>query len=153
MGLLIMLIVTLIFFFILKWIIGTTLGAAGISCAILIGWFLLNIRAGTTGLIKANMRAYFVQRSRGTSHKEAMERVIKSRYPLSQENQVEVKAMFDSIASNVTTEEGELKNLVYMILSYESGSPPTVGWTTKVLQKIDDVYESMNRRYGLIKSK
>ena len=99
------------------------------------------------------MRAYFVQRSRGASHKEAMERVIESRYPLSQEKQAEGKAMFDSIPSNVTTEKDQLKTLVSIILSYESGSPPTVGWTTKILQKIDDVHESMSRRYGLTKSK
>lgn len=149
MGFLIMLIVTLASFFILKLIIGTTLEAAIISCAIFIGWFLFNIRAGTTGLIKANMRAYFVPRSKGVSHKEAMERVIESRYPLSQGKQAEVKAMLGSVTSNVGSEEDELKNLVSIILSYESGSPPTLGLTIKILQRIDDVYESMSRQYGL----
>ena len=147
MGFIVMLAVTLIVFFILKGIIGT-LGSIILSSILLAVWFLVNIRAGSTGLIKANMRVYFVQRSRGASHKEALNLVIKSRYPFSQEKQLIVKDIFER-TSPKGSEDSDLKALVYTIFSFENGSPPTHDWIANILRKIDNVYNSISRQYKI----
>lgn len=146
MGFFIMLVVTLVVFFVLKGVIGI-LGAAVFSVILLGGWFIFNIRAATTGLIKANMRAYFVQRSIGASHEEAMDKVIRSRYPFSQEKQATVKATFDSASARID-EKDDLENLIYIIFCLEAGNLPPPHQKFKLLSKINNIYDSMSRQYG-----
>lgn len=156
MGFFVMIAVGLVVFFILKGIIGT-LVAAILSIALLGGWFMLNIRSSTTGLIKANMRSYFLSRTKGATHEEAFEKVIWSRYPFSEEKPAAVKSMFEDykkfLAENLEgkvqqTDEEELKSLVYFIFCYEQGDPPTSDLKDQIFRIIDDVYDSMSRRYG-----
>ena len=145
-GFFIMLAVTLVVFFVLKGVIGI-LGATMFSIILLVGWFMFNFRAATTGLIKANMRAYFVQRSRGASHEDAMDRVIRSRYPFSQEKQAAVKTTFDSASARVD-EKDDLENLIYIIFCLEAGMLPPPHQKFKLLSKINNIYDSMSRQYG-----
>lgn len=48
--------VCLAIFFGLQYTLGT-LGAAALSTLLFVGWFVFNVRAATTGLVKACMRS------------------------------------------------------------------------------------------------
>jgi len=112
-----MLIVTIIVFFILRAFIGTWI-ALLLSIIFCIAWWLFNYRAGTIGLIKSNLRAYFTARFRGLTEDEALAWVIRSRYPISEQKRMEVENLFGS-KENLDSEEERVKSLVFTIFCYE----------------------------------
>ena len=121
---------------------------AAISCAIfLVGWFMFNRRALTTGLIESDMRTYFNARSKGANHQEAMDRVIRYRYPFSQQKRSFVKSMSGELSRN-GTDEDSLKALIYVIFCQQSGRPPIPDCGGKIILKIDDIYDSISSQYG-----
>lgn len=133
-------------FIILHEVIGV--GGAAISCAIfLVGWVMFNRRALTIGLIESDMRAYFNARSKGANHREAIERVIRYRYPFSGEKRSRVKSMSGELSRN-GTDEDSLKTLVYVIVCQETGKPPIPDCGGRIILKIDDIYDSMSSQYG-----
>jgi hypothetical protein len=147
MGYLLMLCCTLVVFFIIKSFWGT-IEAATLSGVFLVGWALFNIRAATHGLVKSNLRAYFVSRSRGATREQALAEVIRSRYPFSQNKQEMVKAMFGGIPpAESRGEKGDLSFLVYTIFRYETGRRSTERQDEKIIRKIDDLYDSMTNEY------
>jgi len=148
MGFFIMLAVTFLVFFLLRNVIGI-LGAVALSVVFLIGWCWFNIRAGMTGLAKANMRAYFNQRAKGASHEEALDWVIRFRYPFSPEKQAACKDFVDAVLQDSAGEEDDLKWLVYIIFCYEAGRPPD-RIVHKVFRNIDNIYYSMSKRYSFL---
>lgn len=79
MGLLAMLICTLILFIILTSFLSIGLSIL-LAVLFLCGWFLYNIYSGKTGLIKANLNAYFIARARGMNHDDALNFMVDSRY-------------------------------------------------------------------------
>jgi hypothetical protein len=149
MGYLLMLCAALVLFFILKSFMGI-IEAGAISGVFLVGWALFNIRAATHGLVKSNLRAYFVSRSRGAAHEQALEEVIRSRYPFSQNKQEMVKAMFGGVPpAESRGEKGDLSFLVYTIFRYETGRRSTWRQDEKIIHKIDDLYDSMTNEYNV----
>lgn len=109
-------------------------------------WVLFNVRAGTTGLFKASLRVYFKCRSRGTSHEDAMARVVQTRYPFSVERQMAVMDTFSRTPCG-ESEEDQLKILVYTIFCQESGVPPS-DYKERIIKDLDRVHSSMRRKYG-----
>lgn len=117
------------------------------SYTILGCFFLFLFRSGTTGLFKANIRYYFAKRYGGTSHREAIDKVIRSRYRLIDERDL-IKAQFERIPPSGNVKE-DLTQLVYLIFCYESGIPATPELENDIRQQIDDVYESISRRFNI----
>jgi len=149
MGLLFMLGVIAVVFFLVKSLIGG-IGAAVISGVLLFVWFLINHHAGTKGLVHANMRAYFVTRSQGSTHEYALNRVIRSRYPVSSGNQEYVSYSFHRLVDGRSRgERDDLELLIYTIFTHESGQPPTKELENKTFQMIKDSYDSMSSKYRL----
>ena len=118
-----------------------------VSFLVLAGWPWFNPRSGTTFLIKSIMNPYFVSRSRGATHEEALERVIKSRYPFSIGKQAEIKSRFDSVLP-IGDEREALKKLVYEICCYEQEGELPSHLMAGVPRMIDDIYDSLGSRYG-----
>ena len=143
----IMLIVTIIVFFILRAFVGTWI-ALFLSILFHIAWWLFNYRAGIIGLIKSNLRAYFTARSRGLTEDEALAWVIHSRYPMSEQKRLEVENLSSSKES-LDSEEERVKSLVFIIFCYEQGTPPTFEFTQKILAKIHKAYQSMSRKHSM----
>lgn len=150
MGILIMLAVVVAAFFILKTFIGV-LGAVLVSAVLFIGWFIFNIRASTTGTIKSNMQAYFLTRQKGANHQDALDRVIQTRYPLSEGKRADIRTRFNSkLPDRNDDEKYDLKHLVYVIFCDENGLPPESS-AQRILNKIDKIYDSMSKKYGFSK--
>ena len=139
-------VITLVVSFILGGVIGVSV-AVIVSLLVLASWLWFNPRSGNIRLIKAIMNPYFVSRSMGAAHEEALEKVIKSRYPFSKENQAEVRSRFCDISPGDSEKEA-LKNLVYIMYSYEllMELPPYL--RDKVFITIDKVYNSLSSHYG-----
>jgi hypothetical protein len=112
----------------------------------LVGWSLYTKRLLHIGLMKANMHAYFDARWMGVNHQEAILKVIKYRYPFSQEERAFVKSMFDKISQS-DNEKGHLKALIYVMHCHEANRPPKLNSSDKVLLKIERIYDSINSRY------
>ena len=132
-------------FFILHEVIGVA-GAATIYAIFLVSWFMLNRRVLTIGLIKSDMRAYFNARSKGVNHQEAINRVIRYRYPFSQEKRSFVKSIFGEISRN-GSDEDSLKTLIYIIFCQETGRPPIPDRGRKIILKINDIYDVVSSQY------
>jgi len=132
-------------FFILHEVIGVA-GAATIYAIFLVSWFMLNRRVLTIGLIKSDMRAYFNARSKGANHQEAIDRVIRYRYPFSQEKRSFVKSIFGEISRN-GSDEDSLKTLIYIIFCQETGRPPIPDYGDKIILKINDIYDVVSSQY------
>ena len=143
-----MLIITIIVFFILMAFVGIWI-ALPLSILLLIAWWLFNYRAGTIGLIKSNLHAYFTARSRGLAEDEALAWVIRSRYPMSEQKRMEVENLLSS-KEGPDSEEERVKSLVFVIFCYEQGTPPTFEFTQKILAKIDEVHRSMRRKHSML---
>lgn len=146
-GVIIMIGASIAIFMILKGAIGIVYSAI-VSIFIFILWSVFNYRSATKGLFKSNMFAYFVKRLKGSSHEAALEWVIISRYPYSEEKQNNVRRMFNAMRIGLD-EESDIKTLVFVIFCNECGQPPTLHATYKILNKIDKVYESMERKYKI----
>jgi len=63
---------------------------------------------GKKGIIKSNMRTYFKARKKGLTVDQALDWVIKSRYPLSEENRKTVTEWFKD-KKNLETEEDKIR--------------------------------------------
>ncbi|HEY5593659.1 MAG TPA: hypothetical protein VIL61_00680 [Nitrospiria bacterium] len=162
--------VCLAIFFGLQHTIGT-LGAAGLSTLLFVGWFVFNVRAATTGLVKACMRSYFIQRDRGVGAEEALDGVIQARYRFSKDKQRKVRTMFEDMLnestlsgwserfiwdlSQLAVTDDEIKKgknvepiklLTYVVFCHDNGTPPP-GTTTKIISQINQVYALMRAQY------
>jgi hypothetical protein len=133
-------------FFLLYTIIGIE-GAAIIFSIFLVGWSMYSKRLLSIGLMKADMHAYFDARSRGLNHHEAISKVIRYRYPFSQNKRSVIKSMFDKIASKRGNEINNLKALIYVMHCHEANKPPTLNCKDKIFLKIDHIYDSIRSRY------
>ncbi len=116
---------------------------------------------GTSGLIKANLKAYFKARKKGLDVDKALAHVIKSRYPLSERKRREVEQMFRLDLGAAKTESEKIKKLVLAILLEEypglEFSEPKFGKNLSIkpsaLQQaefqLNEIYNSMQRKYKL----
>jgi len=93
------------------------------------------------GLIKSNLRMYFHAKTKGATHKVALDIVIETRYPLSQDNQMLVRHMLMDVSENLS-EKDELEKLIHIMFNVEGGTPPSI----KVLSKFDEIYESFREK-------
>jgi hypothetical protein len=115
----------------------------------LIGCFLFNaLFSPLISIIRPNMRIYFALRVRGESHECAMRRVIETRYPFSQKKTDYAKRNILNRISRDQSEKEQLKALVYMILCYEHRTPPTMHMSEEIQRQIDDIYDSLSKKYG-----
>ena len=99
----------------LWWIIGILIISAII-------YFLYNIFSPTYAerdLIRTNIKSYLISRSASKSHEEAIDFVLWSRYPLSEEHRQKVFDYFMKSLASGDNEFEQLKKLVYSIYNYE----------------------------------
>jgi tryptophanase len=150
----IVLAVTVGLFFLLKALVGIVFAVA-ISTAILILFPILNRRSNTTGLFKANMKAYFNLRTQGLSHKKAIAGTIASRYAISDANRSRVMAMFYGDADMAKKETlyadkgTDLRTLVYLIYRFEIGVPESLEESDHIQEKIAVTYRSLASQYDV----
>ena len=116
---------------------------------------------GTSGLIKANLKAYFKARKKGFDVDRALEHVIKSRYPLSERKRREVEHMFRLDLGSAKTESEKIKKLVLTILLEEypglEFSEPKFGKNLNIKPsafqqaefQLNEIYNSMRKKYNL----
>lgn len=121
------------------WLTTSVWAAVGVTVLVLVGWFLLNVQAGSTGLIKANLFAYFSGRRRGMSHDEAVANVVITRYT-SEQHRLVIAARLDAMRP-FNSDEDEIKELVYIIFEYELGARPSHDWQMKVRSQIALLYQ------------
>ena len=98
------------------------------------------------GLIKANLIAYFRARSKGKSHSEALDWVVKSRYPFSENSRDIVWSIFTNEGIHETPED-EIKSLIFFIFVYEGGAMLPPGLLNKVKKEIDKKYFKFSQKY------
>ena len=146
MGILVMLIITVAAFFVLKMFFSTAVSII-LAVAFLICWYILNYYSSSTGLIKANLKSYFISRERGLPAEEALKNMAHARYPVSKKNQALVISMYERIIKD-TNERDRVRGLVYLIYCHENGDPP-INYSYKVLGKIDKIYDSMCSKYDI----
>ncbi len=149
-GLLVMLIVATVAFFLLRDPLGST-WALIVSVIIPCLWFRINLRAGTIGLFKANIRSYMILRHAGDSHEEALAGMVRSRFPFSTEKQVEVWNRFETLRamSQPQDQAHDLVNLVYLIFCVTHGSPPNLMMQLRFRDQIWTVYAPLAKKYGV----
>lgn len=145
MGFVVMLVVTICVFFVLRAFVGSLL-AIIVAVAIHIAWWVINKRAATKGLFKANIYAYLKNRAAGESIEESLMWVIKSRYPMSEEKRAYILTMFTEVDPKGDEME-RLKALVYVIFCHENGPPPTIELEVEYINEIDKLCNSMSRKY------
>jgi len=150
MEILFMLVITVAAFFGLK-IFFSTVVSIILAVTLHICWLILNRYSSSTGLIKANLKSYFISRKRGFPVEEALKNMVRARYPISKRNQALVTSMRES-GVNDSNEHERVKTLVYYIFCHENGDPPR-NYAYKVLGKIDKIYDSMCRRYDISNNK
>jgi len=149
MGLLLMLFITIIIFFVLKLLFGFIVSMV-LSLIFLVGWGLFNIMSGTKGLFKSNMRMYFSLRARGFNREDAIEGVINSRYPDSVYLRINTLNSFRELCGSAldVSEEEYLKLLVYLIFCNEAFTPSSEQEKRKITDQIDKIYNSLRWRYN-----
>ena len=112
---------------------------------------------GINGLIKANIRVYLKARSRGKSHEESLDHVLKTRYPFSKKNQKYVKDVYlaaylplfnpfydkfktkEKLADLVGLEFVDLIELLHAICFFETREKEVLGgdFTAKIVEYIE----------------
>lgn len=122
MNALVMLGVTLGVFLLLHAALPTLLALA-LSVVFLIAWFRFNMRAATKGLVRANLRAYFVTRARGGDHGDALFQMVASRYPFDQQRATRVLVQLATAAADAGPRD-QLRSLVFAVFVEENGRPP-----------------------------
>jgi hypothetical protein len=105
---------------------------------------------GSSGLIKANLKAYFKARSKGLPEDDALEWVIHSRYPMSEEKHKEIEDF--SEYKKLNSEEERIKELVFDIWFCECAPPqkgfmPDFELDEKIRFQIDEIYKTMRKKY------
>lgn len=158
MGIIVMLIITVAAFFVLKIFFSTAISII-LAVAFLICWYILNRYSSSTGLIKANLKSYFISRKRGLSVEKALKNMVRARYPVSKKNQELIMSTHERV-EGITRERNDrdrVRGLVYLIYCHENGDPPINDSykinLDKVLGKIDKIYDSMCRRYDISNDK
>ncbi|MBC8200236.1 MAG: hypothetical protein ISS67_05230 [Desulfobacterales bacterium] len=120
---------------------------------------------GSSGLIKANLKAYFKARSKGLPEDDALEWVIQSRYPISEHNRQMVRLEFEREFNKTKnySEKKKITELVRIILFNENPhladrcllSQPTLGRDfnlkpslgQKIDYQMDEIYNSLRGKY------
>ncbi len=135
----------------LWWIIGILIISAII-------YFLYNIISPTYAerdLIRTNVKNYLKARSASKSHEEAIDYVLWSRYPLSEEPRQKVSDYFMKGLASGDNEFEQLKKLVYSIYNYEVlGGEHEIKDAYGVIHKskyaeIEDVINKINKEYQI----
>ncbi len=125
---------------------------------------------GSKSLIKANLKTYFKVRAKGLSENEALVWVIKSRYPVSEQNRMQVRKEFKYVLNqskkpenkylpaykNLNTAETKIKELVKIIYFFENPQPLKLDIKlafkqNKIEYQIDQIYESLKKKILIIK--
>ncbi len=101
-----------------------------------------------TGSIKSNMKTYFYYRNQGLSHDASLSKVIQNRPGINSEDILKSMAK-TNISMTVDTEKEALENLVYLILCHENGIPPKDELKKKIYKKMNLVYTSFSKKYGV----
>ena len=116
---------------------------------------------GTSGLIEANIKAYFKAREKGNSVEDSLIYVLNSRYPFSEQKRERVLNFFQGKVSETDDESQKVKKLVLEILFEEYPnielSEPKFGKDFSIkpsaLQqaesRLNDTYDLMKRKYNL----
>jgi hypothetical protein len=92
------------------------------------------------------MLAYFKARSRGASHKEALDWVIKSRYFFSKRKRIAVRLMFLS-ESQHPMEDNQIKQLVLCIFKFEVAGIPSERVVSEVKKLIEEAHVRLASKY------
>lgn len=148
MGTIIMLAVGVGIFAAAFYFVGNVWLAGGIALLLLIIWFFVNVSAGTTGLAKSNLHAYFTARSRGAPHDEALLNMIATRYSRSAQKRQAVMNAFELHRSG-EDEDADVKELVYTIFEHELGARPSADWEMKMRITIGEVYSKVAEKYSV----
>ena len=116
---------------------------------------------GISGLIKSNIHAYLKAKSKGKSHEESLDYVLKTRYPFSKKNRKTVKDMylaaflplFDPFFDKFETKEKlvdlvglefvDLIELLHAICFFETREKEVLGgdFTAKIVEYIEKLRE------------
>ncbi len=127
------------------WITAKLLGtAAGVIVGIIVfaGWYPFHRRGGTTGLFRANLRAYFAARRSGRSVDESLQRMVANRYQSSKERRALALAALSQIPPTESDDQ-KVREAVFMIFCLEQGVPPTSEKRKKYRRQIAEVYGRM----------
>jgi len=129
-----------------RYLLGAT-WALGVSVLLLlIFWGISNYRESTLGLLRANIKTYFMARLKGYDHIMAMRRMIESRYwlPFDRATRESLLAQMDKLEEG--NDEGQLKYIVLQVFFHENGVPP-LNLGVKLYNDFDKVYEVMKQKY------
>lgn len=121
MGLIVMVAGGALVYFVLRSVLPAVV-AFLLALVVLVVWFLINVHAATTGLVRANLRVYFGSRAQGEGHEEALTKMLASRYPFDEARALRV------IASATSSPIGEdprsqVRSFVMAIFNEENGHP------------------------------
>lgn len=121
---------------------------------LIIGYAMFMNRSATSGLIKANIKAYMTARNRHMSHEKALQWVIHSRYRFEKKKRNSMYELFLSDkqelvsdlfpeVNETTLEECELKALILFIFVSEINPTFAENKAEEMLTKVDLVYKNM----------
>jgi len=97
------------------WIVGVLLLA-------IVVWYVYGLLTFRRGLIRANVRSYFIRRRAGDDHDGAMERVIATRYPESEAKIAAIRAMYTDSRQYSPSEQEDLMAVIRYMYAFETGS-------------------------------
>lgn len=127
-----------------------------LSIVFLLGWMAFNVRAAEHGIAKANTKTYFILRSRGVSHYQALFDTASARYP--HDPFKAVKVTYAAFAERSETEvnnasqDQKREDLINLVTSiYREEVPRTLelgraGKTTGII--IDTIVNKMHQFGG-----
>jgi hypothetical protein len=106
---------------------------------------------GKSGIIKANLKAYFKARKQGFSVDQSLTWIVRSRYPDSFNHQSTVMEQYldlEKLGYSLETEEEKVVALIKTIVEYETPSKmqPMPDWegAEKLKIEISDLYHRMS---------
>lgn len=143
LGLIMMLAVSALIAWLASLMIGTV-GGIVVGIAVFVIWFRFNQKQGTTGLYKANLYSYFAYRRKGQTVGDALQSMIQTRYPFS-EDKLNAALSFLSEIPESESDEMRVIEAIFSIFCLENGRPPD---SRKYRSEIQGLYTKMSKTHG-----
>lgn len=121
-----------------------------IGFIILTAWLLLNIRAGTSGLIDTVAYGYYFYRSKELSHEEAIAKETVDRYRfLGAGRDTNLALLLDERLDSTQPEFEQVKEFIFLLFCVEHGFDPTTDVRDRIWDNIEMACNKYAARTGI----
>ena len=121
-----------------------------IGFAILGAWMLLNIRAGTSGLIDTVAYGYYFYRRKGFSHEESIAKETVDRYRfLGAGRDTSLAQLLDARLDSTQPEFEQVKEFIFLLFCVEHGFDPITDVRDRIWDKIEMACNKYATRAGI----